>query len=65
MLVMYLWVIGIDVGHVFLGYRYRCWSCISGLQVLMLVMYVCIIGIDVGHVFVSYIFRCWSCISVL
>ena len=42
MLVMYLCVIGIDVGHVFgvigfdvghefVGYRYRCWSCISGL----------------------------------
>jgi hypothetical protein len=42
MLVMYLWVIGIDVGHVFVvigidvghvfvGYRNRCWSCICGL----------------------------------
>jgi hypothetical protein len=50
MLVMYLWVIGIDVGHVFVGYRYRCWSCICGLLVSMLVMYFWGIGIDVGHV---------------
>ena len=54
MLVMYLWVIGIDVGHVFLGYRYRCWSCICVLYVSMLFMYLCVIGIDVGHVFVCY-----------
>jgi hypothetical protein len=39
MLVMYLRVIGIDVGYVFLGYRYRYESCM------------CIIGIDVGYVF--------------
>jgi hypothetical protein len=54
MLVMYLWVIGIDVGHVFVCYRYRCWSCICGLLVSMLVMYLCVTGIDVGHVFVTY-----------
>jgi hypothetical protein len=24
-------IIGIDVGYVFVGYMYRCWSCISGL----------------------------------
>jgi hypothetical protein len=65
MFVMYLWVIGIDVGHVFVGYRYRCWLCISGLYVSMLVMYVCIIGIDVGYVFVGYLYRFWSCICVL
>ena len=54
MLVMYLWVIGIDVGHVFVFdvghvfvcYRYRRWSCFCGLLVSMLVMYVCVIGID-------------------
>jgi len=65
MLVMYLWVIGTDVGHVFVGYRYRCWSCISGLYVSMLVMYLCLIGIDVGHVCVYYSYRCWLCICGL
>jgi general stress protein CsbA len=65
MLVMYFWVIGIDVGHVSLGYRYRCWSCICGLWVSMLVMYLWVIGIDVGHVFVGYRYRCRSCMSVL
>jgi hypothetical protein len=54
MLVMYLWVIGIDVGHVFLGYRYRCWLCISGLLVSILVMYFSVIGIDVGHVPITH-----------
>ena len=54
MLGMYLWVIGFDVGHVFVGYRYRCWSCILW-----------VIGIDVIHVFVGYRYRCWSCISGL
>ena len=58
MLVMYLCVIGIDVGHVFgvigfdvghvfVGYRYRCWSCICVLS---------------GHV---YMCAKWSCICVL
>jgi general stress protein CsbA len=65
MLVMYFWVIGIDVGHVFLGNRYRCWLCISGLLVSILVMYFWVIGIDVGHVFVGYRYRCCSCICVL
>jgi hypothetical protein len=65
MFFMYFWVIDIDVGHVFLGYRYRCWSCICGLCVSMLVIYVCIIGIDIGHVFVGYRFRCRSCICGL
>jgi hypothetical protein len=65
MFVMYLCVIGIDVGHAFVGYRYRCWSCICGLYVSMLVMYLWVIGIDVGHVCVCYRFRCWSCICVL
>jgi hypothetical protein len=49
-LVMYLCVSGIDVGHVFVGYGYRCWSCICVLGVSMLVMYLCVRGIDVGHV---------------
>jgi hypothetical protein len=65
MLVMYLCAIGIDIGHVFVGYRYRYRSCICGLLVSMSVMYECIIGIDVGHVFVGYMFRCWSCICEL
>jgi hypothetical protein len=65
MLVMHLWVIGIDVGHVFVGYRYRCWSCICGLLVWMFFMYFWVIGIDVGHVFLSYRYRCRSCMSVL
>jgi hypothetical protein len=30
-LVMYLRVIGIDVGHVFVGYRYRYESCMCVL----------------------------------
>ena len=54
MLVMYLCVIGIDVGPLFVDYRFRCWSCICGLYVSMLVMYFWIIGIDVGHVCVYY-----------
>ena len=41
MLVMYLCVMGIDVGHFF---------CVLGI--CMLVMYLCVIGIDVGHFFV-------------
>ena len=57
MLGMYLWVICFDVGHVFVGYRYRCWSCICVQKVLMLVMYFCVIGIDVGHVFLGYRYR--------
>jgi hypothetical protein len=65
MLVMYVCIIGIDVDHVFVGYLYRCWSCICVLQVSMLVMYLCVIGIDVGHVFVGYWYRCFSCISGL
>jgi hypothetical protein len=65
MLIMYLCVIGIDVVHVFVGYWYRCWSCISGLYVSMLVIYFCVICIDVGHVFLGYRYRCWSCISGL
>jgi hypothetical protein len=51
---MYLCVIGIDVGHVFVCYRYRCWSCICGLLVSMFFMYFWVIGIDVGHVFLGY-----------
>jgi hypothetical protein len=52
MLFMYLCVRGIDDGHVFVCYGYRCWSCICVLVVSMLVMYLCVSGIDVGHVFV-------------
>ena len=65
MLDMYLWVLGIDVGHVFVGYRYRCCSCICVFEVSMLVMYLCVIGIDVGHVFVCYRYRYESCMCVL
>ena len=65
MLVMYLWVISFDVGHVFVCYRYRCWSCICGLLVSMFFMYFWVIGIDVGHVFMGYRYRCRSCMSVL
>ena len=65
MLVMYLWVIGIDVDHVCVYYWYRYWLCICGLYVPMFVMYLSVIGIDVGHVFVCKRYRCWSCISVL
>jgi hypothetical protein len=57
MLVMYLCVIGIDVGHIFVCYRYRWWSCICGLLVSMFFMYFWIIGIDVDHVFVCYSYR--------
>ena len=52
MLVMYLCVRGIDVGHVSLCEGYRCWSCICAIGVSMLVMHLCVSGIDVGHVFV-------------
>ena len=52
MLVIYLCVRGIDVGHIFVCERNRCSSCICVLGVSMLVMYLCVRGIDVGHVFV-------------
>jgi hypothetical protein len=52
MLVMFLCVRVIDVGHIFVCYGYRCWSCICVLGVWMLVMYLCVRVIDVGHVFV-------------
>ena len=65
MVVLYLWVIGIDVFHVFLDYRYRCWSCICVLLLSMMVMYLCVIGIDVGHLCVYYRYRCWACICGL
>jgi hypothetical protein len=48
MLVMYLCVRGIDVGHAFVCEGYRC--C---------VMYLCVRGIDVGRVFVCEGYRCW------
>jgi hypothetical protein len=51
MLVMYLCVMGIDVGHASVCEGYRCWSCICVLRVSMLVMYLGVNGIDVGHVF--------------
>jgi hypothetical protein len=50
MLVMYLCVMGIDVGHVFVCEGYQCWSCICVCWLSMLVMYLCVRGIDVGHV---------------
>ena len=52
MLVMYLFVRGIDVGHVFVCLGYRSWLCICVLRVLMFVMYLCIRGNDVDLVFV-------------
>ena len=52
MLVMYLCVRDIDVGHAFVSEGYQCCSCICVLGVSMLVMYICVRGIDVGHVFV-------------
>jgi hypothetical protein len=52
MLVMYLCVRGIDVGHEFVCIGYRCWLFICLLGVLMMVMYLCIRGIDVVYVFV-------------
>jgi hypothetical protein len=52
MLVAYMCVRGIYVGHIFLCEGYRCWSCICVLGVQMLVMYLCVRGIDVGHAFV-------------
>ena len=54
MLVMYLCVMGIDVGHAF---------CVLGVS--MLGIYLCVRGIDVGRVFVCYEYRCWACICVL
>ena len=47
MLVMYLCIRGIDVGHVFVYYGYLCWSCICVLGVSMLILYLCVRGIDV------------------
>ena len=52
MLVMYLCVRDVDVGHVFVCEGYRCRSCICVLGVLMLVVYLCVRDIDVGCVFV-------------
>jgi hypothetical protein len=52
MLVMYLCARGVDVGHVFVCYGYRCWCCVCVLGVSMLVMYLCVSGIDGGCVFV-------------
>ena len=52
MLVMYLCIRGIDVGHVFMCYGYRCSSCVCELGVSMLVMYLCIRDNDVDLVFV-------------
>jgi hypothetical protein len=52
MLVMFLCVRGIDVGHDFVCEGYRCWSYICVLRVSMLLMYLCVRGVDVGHAFV-------------
>ena len=52
MLVMYLYVRGINVGRVFVCEGYRCCSCICLLGVSVLVMYLCVRGIDVVRVFV-------------
>jgi hypothetical protein len=64
MLVIYLFVRGIDVGHVSVCDGYRCWSCICVIVVSMLVKYFCVRDIDVGLVFVCEGYRCWSCICV-
>jgi hypothetical protein len=58
MLVMYLCVLVIDVGHVFVCEGYRCWSCICVLGVSMLVMHLCVRCIDVGHVSVCEGYGC-------
>jgi hypothetical protein len=50
MLVIYLCVRRIDVGHVFVSKGYRCWSCICVCWLSMLVMYLCVRGMDVGHI---------------
>jgi hypothetical protein len=52
MLVMYLCVRGIDVGHASVCEGYRCWSCICVIGESMLLTYLCVRGIDVGDVFV-------------
>ena len=64
MLLVYLFVRGIGVGHAFMCEGYRCFSCICVLEVSMLVMYFCVSGIDVGLVFVCEGYRCCSCICV-
>jgi hypothetical protein len=51
MLVMYLCVSGVDVGHVFVCYGCQCWSCMC-VWVSMLVMYLCVRDTDVIHAFV-------------
>ena len=51
-LVMYLCVLTIDDGHVFVCEGYLCWSFICVLGVSMLVMFLCVRGMDVGRVFV-------------
>jgi hypothetical protein len=38
---VYLCIRGIDVGHVFVCWGHRCWSCICVLGILILVMYLC------------------------
>jgi hypothetical protein len=50
MMVMYLCVSGIDVGHAFVCKGFRCWSCICVCWLWMLVIYLCVRGINVGHV---------------
>jgi hypothetical protein len=52
MLVMYLCVRGINVGHVFVCEGYRCCSCIYVRRLSMLVMYLCVRGTIVGRLFV-------------
>ena len=64
MLVMYLCVRGIDVGHVSVCDGYRCWSCICVIGGSRLVMYLFVRDIDVGLVFVCEGYQCMSCIYV-
>ena len=58
MLVMYLCVRGIDVGHVIGLLGYRCWSCICVCWLSMVVMYLFVRGIDVCYLSVCEGYRC-------
>jgi hypothetical protein len=53
MLVMYLCVMGIDIGLAFLCEGIDFWSCICVLREYMLVMHLYVRVIVIGHVFVS------------
>ena len=65
MLVIYLCVMGIDVGHASVCEWYRCWSCICAIGVSMSVMHLCVRGMDVGHLSVCVWYGCLSSICVI